>query len=86
LAWIIARKRTAIDWGFGVDETADWLLEESAKAHAQGRHYALTTARIAAAAVGWRSHDQSSRNNSNRPLFATSEAMPGQRRSHGPAV
>ena len=42
---------TAIDWGFGIDETADRLMEESDKARENGQNYALTTARNAAAAV-----------------------------------
>jgi RepB DNA-primase from phage plasmid len=42
---------TAITWGFGVDETAERLLEESTKARANGKSYAVTTARNAALAV-----------------------------------
>lgn len=46
---------TAIDWGWSVDETAERLIEESAKARAQGKAYAELTARKAAAAVERRS-------------------------------
>ena len=42
---------TAITWGFGVDETAERLIEESSKARANGKTYAVTTARNAALAV-----------------------------------
>ena len=42
---------TAIDWGFGVEATADKLLEESARARLKGKDYALVTARNAATAV-----------------------------------
>ena len=42
---------TAITWGFGTDETADRVMEESAKAKANGRGYAELTARNAARAV-----------------------------------
>src|SRR5271165_1163353 len=42
---------TAITWGFGVDETAERLLEESTKARAAGKGYAELTARNAALAV-----------------------------------
>jgi hypothetical protein len=42
---------TAIDWGWGIEETAAQLLEESRKAQANGEAYALRTARNAAAAV-----------------------------------
>lgn len=42
---------TAIDWGFGVEATADKLMEESARARDKGKDYALVTARNAAAAV-----------------------------------
>jgi hypothetical protein len=41
--------------GFSIDDTAERLMEESEKAREQGRNYALTTARNAAAAVGRRS-------------------------------
>lgn len=41
----------AIDWGWGVEETAARLLQESAKARENGEPYALRTARNAAAAV-----------------------------------
>jgi hypothetical protein len=41
----------AIDWGWGVEETAVRLLQESSKAHENGETYALRTARNAAAAV-----------------------------------
>ena len=42
---------TAITWGFGVDSTAERLLEESSKARANGKNYARQTARNAAVAV-----------------------------------
>ena len=42
---------TAITWGFGTDETADRLMEESVKAKANGRGYAELTVRNAARAV-----------------------------------
>lgn len=42
---------TAIDWGFGVEQTAERLMEESVKAQVNGRAYAVLTARNAAAAV-----------------------------------
>jgi RepB DNA-primase from phage plasmid len=38
---------TSIDWGFGVEATAEKLLEESGKARDRGRDYALQTARNA---------------------------------------
>jgi hypothetical protein len=42
---------TASTWGFGVDEIAERLIEESSKARANGKSYAVTTARNAALAV-----------------------------------
>jgi hypothetical protein len=42
---------TAITWGWTADEAADRLMEESAKAQANGRGYAELTARNAALAV-----------------------------------
>jgi hypothetical protein len=42
---------TAIDWGFGVEATAEKLLEESSRASEKGRDYALLTARNARLAV-----------------------------------
>jgi hypothetical protein len=42
---------TAITWGFGVDATAERLIEESSKARANGKGYAEQTARNAALAV-----------------------------------
>jgi hypothetical protein len=42
---------TALDWGFGVEETASRLLEESGKAQAEGERYALRTVQAAAAAL-----------------------------------
>jgi hypothetical protein len=42
---------TAITWGFGINETAERLIEESSKARANGKTYAATTARNAALAV-----------------------------------
>ena len=47
----------AIDWGWGVEETAARLLQESGKAQENGEAYALRTARNAATAIerrgGW---------------------------------
>lgn len=40
---------TAIGWGFGVEEVASRLMEESRKAQTNGARYALATARNAAA-------------------------------------
>jgi len=42
---------TAITWGFGVDATAERLMEESTKAREYGKGYADLTARNAALAV-----------------------------------
>jgi hypothetical protein len=42
---------TAIDWGFGVEATAERLLEESSRAREKGPDYALLTARNARLAV-----------------------------------
>jgi hypothetical protein len=42
---------TAITWGWSVDETKARLMEESAKAQANGERYADLTARNAALAV-----------------------------------
>jgi hypothetical protein len=42
---------TAITWGFGVDEAAERLMEESSKARGNGKTYARLTARNAALAV-----------------------------------
>jgi RepB DNA-primase from phage plasmid len=42
---------TAITWGWSVDETKERLMEESAKAQANGERYAELTARNAALAV-----------------------------------
>jgi hypothetical protein len=41
----------AIAWDHGIDETADRLMQESAKARAMGKSYALMTARNAVRAV-----------------------------------
>jgi hypothetical protein len=41
----------ALDWGWGVEETAARLMEESDKARANGEAYALRTARNAAEAL-----------------------------------
>jgi hypothetical protein len=38
---------TAIDWGFGIEATAERLMQESARAYREGRDYALLTARNA---------------------------------------
>jgi hypothetical protein len=42
---------TAITCGFGIDETAERLFEESSKARENGKNYGVTTARNAALAV-----------------------------------
>jgi hypothetical protein len=42
---------TAIDWGFGIEATAEKLMEESGKGREKGRDYALLTARNAATEV-----------------------------------
>ena len=42
---------TAITWGFGGDDTAERLMEESDKARANGKSYAELTARNAALAA-----------------------------------
>jgi hypothetical protein len=42
---------TALDWGWSVEDVADRLMQESAKAKENGQAYALLTARNAAAAV-----------------------------------
>jgi hypothetical protein len=47
---------TALTWGWTKDETADRLMEESAKAQANGRDYADLTARNAPLAVERRKH------------------------------
>jgi hypothetical protein len=41
----------AIDWGWGIEETAARLLQESGKAQENGEAYALRTARSAAGAI-----------------------------------
>jgi hypothetical protein len=41
----------ALDWGFGVEDTAARLMEESRKAQESGEAYALRTARSAAEAL-----------------------------------
>jgi hypothetical protein len=42
----------AIDWGWGVEETAERLMmQESGKAHAEGMNYAMRTARAAGMTV-----------------------------------
>lgn len=41
----------AIDWGWGVEQTAARLMEQSSKAREEGETYALRTARNAAAAI-----------------------------------
>jgi acetyl-CoA acetyltransferase len=41
----------ALDWGWGIEETADRLMELSDKARENGDDYALRTARNAAAAI-----------------------------------
>jgi hypothetical protein len=45
----------ALDWGWGVEETAARLMAESGKARENGEAYALRTARNAAAALERRS-------------------------------
>ncbi len=47
----------ALDWGFGVEETAARLMQESTKARENGEAYALRTAQNAAAALA-RRHGQ----------------------------
>ena len=47
---------TAITWGWSIDDTAERLMEESAKAQANGKNYAALTARNAALAVERRRH------------------------------
>ena len=42
---------TALDWGFSIEETANKLMEVSAKAKENGEHYAMRTTQNAAAAV-----------------------------------
>jgi hypothetical protein len=44
----------ALDWGFGIEETAARLMNESPKAQESGEAYALRTARSAAAALSRR--------------------------------
>jgi hypothetical protein len=41
----------ALDWGWGIEDTADRLMQESRKAQENGEDYALRTARNAAAAI-----------------------------------
>ena len=41
----------AIDWGWGIEETADRLMQESSKAQENGQGYALRTARAVARVV-----------------------------------
>jgi hypothetical protein len=53
---------TAITWGFGTDETAERLMQESQKARAQGKGYAELTARNAALAVERRRQSPMPRN------------------------
>jgi hypothetical protein len=48
----------AIDWGWGVEETADRLREVSAKARQNGWAYALRTALAAEAVIEQRRHRQ----------------------------
>ena len=48
----------AIDWGWGVEETAARLMQESGKAQENGEAYALRTARNAAAAIERRGERQ----------------------------
>jgi hypothetical protein len=42
---------TAIDWGWGIENVADRLMELSVKAPEEGKRYALQTTRAAAAAL-----------------------------------
>lgn len=42
---------TAIDWGWGIEATAERLMMESSKAQENGHGYAVLTATNAAAAV-----------------------------------
>jgi hypothetical protein len=48
----------ALDWGWGVEETAARLMQESNKARENGEAYALRTARNAAAAIERRQGQQ----------------------------
>src|SRR5262249_29824154 len=48
----------AIDWGWGVEETAQRLMQESDKAQENGEAYALRTARNAASALERRQERQ----------------------------
>ncbi len=48
----------ALDWGWGIEETAARLMQESGKAQEEGEKYALRTARNAAAAVRERGERQ----------------------------
>jgi hypothetical protein len=43
--------KTALDWGFSIEETANKLMELSSKARKNGERYAGLTASNAAAAV-----------------------------------
>jgi hypothetical protein len=52
---------TAISWGWSVQDTADRLMEESAKAQENGKGYAELTARNAALAVERRHHQPAGR-------------------------
>ena len=65
----IAWSTTAIDWGFGVEETARRLMEEpESKAYNRGEKYALDTACHAAAYVQQRRQQSKSRCNSGHNL------------------
>jgi hypothetical protein len=48
----------AIDWGWGIEETAERLMVHSRKARENGEAYARLTANRAADAVARRSHGQ----------------------------
>jgi hypothetical protein len=48
----------ALDWGWGIEETAARLMQESPKARENGQAYALRTARNAAAALEQRGEPQ----------------------------
>jgi hypothetical protein len=48
----------ALDWGWGIEETAERLMHESAKARENGEAYSLRTARAAASAIERRGGQQ----------------------------
>ena len=54
---------SAIQWGFGVDDTAEQLMIESEKAREYGKGYAYLTARNAAIAVEKRASSRATQSN-----------------------